>query len=261
MTENRYKVPALGRAAEILDFLSTRDADFTTIVEELGLPKSSVYSLLRTLEDLGWVRALPGSRGYALGFKLFELGNLAVSKINIRDQAMGLLRDLSARESVTCHLGCLDGNDGVYLAKIDPENSILVNSWEGKRVALKSSAMGKVFLAWRPPDERRDLIEATPFLVRTGRTITDPAKFAEHVEAVREQGYALDDEEDVVGIRCVAAPVFNSRGEVNYSISVSGSAPELNDTRLPALAASVIAAARRLSASIGAPGVETEPAV
>jgi DNA-binding IclR family transcriptional regulator len=161
---------------------------------------------------------------------------------------------------VTCHLGCLDGNDGVYLAKVDPENSILVNSWEGKRVALKSSAMGKVFLAWRPPAERQVLIDATPFLVRTGHTITDPVKFAEHIEFVRNQGFALDDEEDVVGIRCIAAPVFNSRGEVNYSISISGAAGDLTDARLPALAGTVTDAAQRLSASIGAPSVGSDPA-
>ncbi len=255
MTDNRYNVPALGRAAEILDFLSLQDADFTTIVENVGLPKSSVYSLLRTLEELDWVRALPGSRGYALGFKLFELGNLAISKINIRDQAMDLLHELCERESLTCHLGCLDGNDGVYLAKVDPRSSVMVVSWEGKRVALKTSAMGKVYLAWRPPAERKVLIEATPFIKRTGRTITDPAAFARHLQTVREQGWALDDEEDVVGIRCVAAPVFNPHGEVTYSISISGLATDMPDSRLPGLAEAVIDAARRLSASIGAPGV------
>ncbi|MBC8159403.1 MAG: IclR family transcriptional regulator [Alphaproteobacteria bacterium] len=254
MEKNRYKVPALGRAAEILDFLSLQNADFPTIVEKVGLPKSSVYSLIRTLEELGWVRKLPGSLGYALGFKLFELGNLAVSEINIRDQAMGLLHDLCAREAITCHLGCLDGNDGVYLAKVDPKTSILINSWEGKRVALKSSAMGKVFLAWRGADERNALIEATPFIARTGKTITDPAAFNKNVTQVRRNGFAVDDEEDVVGIRCVAAPVFNPRGEVNYAISASGSVQEVPADRVSNLADAVIDTARRLSEAIGAPG-------
>ncbi|MCG8509525.1 MAG: IclR family transcriptional regulator [Rhodospirillales bacterium] len=253
MADNRYKVPALGRAAEILDFLSLKDADFPTIVDEVGLPKSSVYSLLKSLEELGWVRRLPGKQGYALGFKLFELGNLAVSKINIRDNAMGLLRDLCAAEALTCHLGCLDGNDGVYLAKVDPEKGFLINSWEGKRVALKSSAMGKVFLAWRDPAERGALMGATPFVKKTGKTIMDPVDFVAHIEKVRRMGYALDNEEDVVGIRCVAAPVFNSRAEVNYAISVSGSSQEIPDIRVPGLARAVVKKAALLSAAIGAP--------
>ncbi|NQU56562.1 MAG: IclR family transcriptional regulator [Rhodospirillales bacterium] len=253
MDKNRYKVPALGRAAEILDFLSLQNANFSTIVEKVGLPKSSVYSLLRSLEELGWVRKLPGPQGYALGFKLFELGNLAVSKINIRDQAMGLLHKMCARENITCHLGCLDGNEGVYLAKVDPKTSILINSWEGKRVALKSSAMGKVFLAWRTSKERNTLIAATPFVARTGKTIIDPAAFAQNVTQVRRDGFAVDDEEDVVGIRCVAAPVFSLRGEVNYAISASGSVHEVSAERVPELAQNVIETARRLSAAIGAP--------
>jgi IclR family transcriptional regulator, KDG regulon repressor len=253
MSDNRYNVPALGRAAEILDFLSLKDADFPTIVEEVGLPKSSVYSLLKSLEDLGWVRRLPGKQGYALGFKLFELGNLAVSKINIRDSAMGLLHDLCAAEALTCHLGCLDGNDGVYLGKVDPEKGFLINSWEGKRVALKSSAMGKVFLAWRDPVERTALIGATPFVRKTGKTIMDAAEFIQLIDRVRRLGYALDDEEDVVGIRCVAAPVFNSRGEVNYAISVSGPAHEIPDARVPGLAQAIVKKAGMLSAAIGAP--------
>ncbi|MBT3359566.1 MAG: IclR family transcriptional regulator [Rhodospirillales bacterium] len=252
MVKNRYKVPALGRAAEILDFLSLQNADFPTVVEKVGLPKSSVYSLIRTLEELGWVRKLPGTQGYALGFKLFELGNLAVSKINIRDQAMGLLHDLCEREAITCHLGCLDGNDGVYLAKVDPKTSILINSWEGKRVALKSSAMGKVFLAWRGSSERKTLIAATPFVARTGKTITDPDTFAQNVAQVRRDGFSVDDEEDVVGIRCVAAPVFNPRGEVNYAISASGSVHEVSSARVPELAQAVTDTARRLSIAIGA---------
>lgn len=253
MAENRYKVPALGRAAEILDFLSLQNADFPTIVKQVGLPKSSVYSLIRTLEELGWVRKLPATQGYTLGFKLFEFGNLAVSKINIRDQAMTLLHELCERESITCHLGCLDGKDGVYLAKVDPKTSILINSWEGKRVALKSSAMGKVFLAWRGADEREALIAATPFIAKTGKTITDPKAFAKHIVLVRRNGFSLDDEEDVVGIRCVAAPVIGPRGEVNYAISVSGSIGEVPDARIRDLAQTVTETARRLSAAIGAP--------
>ena len=169
---------------------------------------------------------------------------------------MPLLHELSERESLTCHLGCLDGNEGVYLAKVDPRTTVLVVTWEGKRVGLKSSAMGKVFLAWRPREERQALIDAAPFLVRTHRTIVDPAKFDQHIEIVRRQGFAFDDEEDVVGIRCVAAPVFNPHGKVNYSISVSGAVSELSDARLPDLTAAVISTAQRLSASIGAPGTE-----
>ena len=249
--ETKLKVPALGRASAILSFLSEREADFPAIVAGVGLPKSTTYLLLQSLEELGWVRRLPGKQGYALGFRLFELGNLAVAKINIRDQAMGLLQELCDEQVLTCHLGYLDGNHGVYLAKIDPESTMLINSWEGKRVALKSSAMGKVFLAWRGADERTALIAARPFIEKTPQTITDPAAFLAHVGKVRGQGYAIDDEEDVTGIRCVAAPVFNPHGEVNYAVSVSGPIQDVTKARLPSLTDAVKKTAARLTTAIG----------
>lgn len=253
MSENKYKVPALGRAAAILDFLSARNAEFPEIVRELGLPKSSVYSLLLTLEEIGFVRRLPDSHQYALGFRLFELGNLAVSKVSIRDHAITFLRKLSAAQKVTCHLGALDGREAVYLLKVDPQDNILINSWEGKRLGLTSSAMGKVLLAWLPPDRQRQLLKTLNLTPKTPKTIVDMDDFRNHVADVKHQGWAMDDEEDVLGIRCLAAPVFTPDGGVRYSLSISSTVQRITMERVPELVEVVKDTAREISLALGTP--------
>ena len=253
MGHSKYHIPALLKASTILDFLSREEADLTQIIKTLQFPKSSAYSLLLTLEEIGFVRRLPGSQKYTLGFRLFELGNLAVAKVSIRDQAMGFLQELSSKEKVSCHLGMLDGNEAVYLVKVDPDDSILVNSWEGKHLALTSSAMGKVLMASLSPERQTKLVDSASFIKKTPKTITDKKKFLKHLALVADQGWAIDDEEDVPGIRCIAAPVVLMDNTVRYSLSITSTVQRITEDRIPALAKIVKETAREISCALGAP--------
>lgn len=251
MTKNKYQVPALLKSAGILEMLSRKNADFTEILHELALPRSSTYSLLLTLEEIGFVRRLPDGHRFTLGFKLFELGNLAVSNVSIRDHAMTFLKELSYKEKVTCHLGVLDGNEAMYLLKVDPQDSILINSWEGKRLSLTSSAMGKIILAFLPPKKRIALLDQVTYAKKTPKTIVDCEVFRKHLEKVAVQGWAIDDEEDILGIRCIAAPVFSPNEEIRYSLSVTSTTQRITDERIPALVKTIKDTAQNISKSLG----------
>ncbi len=253
MAENKYQVPALIRAQSILNLLSRHEADMTEIMSELGLPKSTTYSLLLTLEEIGFVRRLPCGQKFTLGFRLFELGTLAISKVSIRDQAMSHLQRLSLEEKVTCHLGALDGNEAVYLLKVDPHDDILINSWEGKRLTLNRSAMGKTLLAWLPRERQDQLIEAQEFKAVTPKSILDKDDFRNHLANVKRQQWAVDDEEDILGIRCLAAPIFTPDGLVRYSLSVSGVIQKITEERVPVLLKRVLETARNISRELGTP--------
>lgn len=253
MKENKYRVPALMRTKRILDLLSEQEADMPEMIDKLGLPKSTVYGLLRTLEELGFVRRLPANQKYTLGFRLYELGILAVSRVSIRDQAIPFLQKLVQSEKVTCHLGALDGNEAVYLLKVDPKDSILINSWEGKRISLNRSAMGKILLAWQPREKQRDLIDSLEFIQATPKTIMDKDEFINHVADVKQRRWAMDDEEDILGIRCVAAPVFTPEGTVRYVLSASGTTQKINEEVIPSLQKKVMETAHEISLALGTP--------
>lgn len=241
------------RAARILELLGKRSADLNEIMTSLELPKSSAYSLVLTLEELGYVRRLADGHKFTLGFRLFELGNLSVNKVSIRDYAMRHIQELVQQEKVTSHLGALDGAEAVYLLKVDPQDSILINSWEGKRVALTRSAMGKVLLAWLPPERQIALLKSASFVKKTPKTIVNMDEFRNHLADVKRQGWAIDDEEDILGIRCVGAPVFSPDGAVRYALSISSTVLAINLERIPELVKAVTEAARNISRSIGTP--------
>jgi len=254
MNANKYQVPALLKASDILDMLSREQAGLTKIIEKLKLSKSSTYSLLLTLEEIGFIRRLPDGQKFALGFRLFELGNLAIAKVSIRDQALSFLNELSHKEKVSCHLGMLEGSEAVYLVKVDPDDSILINSWEGKRLALSSSAMGKVLLAALPADKQQELLDVITFTRKTPKTIIDKDVFKQHLVKVTQQGWAIDDEEDVPGLRCIAAPVFfPDKTNRLYSLSITSTVQSITQDRIPSLVEIVKKTAQNISKSLGAP--------
>jgi DNA-binding IclR family transcriptional regulator len=253
MSENRdYFVPAVMRAMDILEFLGeNREASFEKIYTQTGIPKSSTYQLLLTLESRGYLRRVGEGKRYALGLRLFELGNLAVSHLNIRAEAMPILQDLMEKTNSTCHLGIIEGTEGVYLAKIEGTQGVLINSWEGKRIAFHSTSMGKVLLAWRDEKSIDEILGQGQLAAFTENTMTDRQKFKQHLQMVNKRGWALDDQENEPDIRCIAAPVRHITGAVIAAVSISSLATRLNDAVLPEISQAVMQAAIQLSAKLG----------
>jgi DNA-binding IclR family transcriptional regulator len=252
-SKRNYQVPAVERALDILEFLNRiGQASFTEIYTRLGLPKSSVYQILYSLEERGYVRRAGGSANYVLGLKLFEMGNKAVSLVDIRSEAMPVLRELVDQTNETCHLGVLDGLEGVYLAKMEGTRPVRLNSWEGKRMPLHCTAMGKALLAWQNPAQLAHLLDQIELKKSTEYTITQRQNLMENLELVRQRGWALDDQENESHIRCVAAPIHGIDGEVRAAISVSGLANQFDGEYLFKLADKVVSACRRLSSRLGA---------
>ena len=253
MGQNKdYLVPAVMRSLDVLEFLGiNEDASFEDIYTEIGIPKSSAYQLLLTLESRGYLRRVGEGKRYSLGLRLFELGNQSVSQLNIRTEAIPILRDLMLKTNQTCHLGVLEGTEGVYLAKVEGSQPIRLNSWEGKRIAFHCTSMGKVLLAWRDEESIDEMLNQTTLTGLTEKTITDRNELKKHLQMIRKRGWALDDEENEPDIRCVAAPVRHITGTVIAAISVSGLATRLNDEVLPEVSEQVMNAAIQLSAKMG----------
>lgn len=244
------QVPAVERAFTVIDYISrSPGATFTSIRQELNIPKSSLHTLLNTLVLQGILCTSSGG-GYTLGLRLFELGSLAVGRLDIRKEAQPLMHQLVDKVQLTCHLGILEGTESVYLVKVECKQAIVVKSWEGKRGSLIHSAMGKSLLLMIQQDELEELVQKVSFAQHTPSSISSREAFFKHLEIAKHRGWTIDDEEDVHGIRCVGAPVLGIEGQP-MALSISGPIDQVPYHRVEELAESVMETARQLSHNLG----------
>lgn len=246
-TAPKNLVPALVKADRVLNYIALhKSASFSRIYKDLSLPKSSTFSLLATLEQLHLIRQTPQGE-YALGLKLFDLGSLAAANFDLRSEARPLVRALAEEVQLTTHLGILQGLEGTYLIKEEIEHILKITSWEGKRIRLLSSGMGKILLAWLPPEQLEQFLLPEKMVARSATTITSPDKMRQELAVVRERGWAFDNEEDGEGVRCVAGAVRGMDGEVIAAVSVCGTDHQIPMERVEPLSIKVMAACEHIS--------------
>lgn len=251
-TGRKYLVPAVMKAFDIIEFISERgQASLTDIYKELHLPKTSAYQIINTLQERGYLLYSPEKGSYSLSFRFLGLGNRVLVGLDLRDEAQPILQRLMSEVRQTCHLAVLEGFDAVYLAKAFYAGSAVINSWVGKRLNLQTTAMGRILLAWREPEQVLELLHRNPPVQRTPKTILDPLKFMETLPLVRERGWAEENGENVVGLRCLAAPVRNVSGRVVAAMGISGLSAEMTDQTIPDLSMKLLQAADELSRRLG----------
>jgi IclR family KDG regulon transcriptional repressor len=250
-------VHTIQKASFILDILgqSPHGISIKDLSDKMHLPKGTTHRLLSSLSYFGYVRKDPSTKNYFLGFKLVELGNLLLGQLDLRKEAEPFLRDLAERTKETVHLVILDGSEIVYLDKLETEpytGGLRMASRVGSRNPAHSCAVGKVLMAHLPAAALERILEEKGLPERTANTITDFNQLKDHMALVRKQGYALDDEENERGIRCVGAPIFNEAGTVVAAISVSGPAFRVTrKTIQESLKKDVVGTAHRISRKLG----------
>ncbi len=253
LNNDRPPVPALERALTILECLaSTRNGmSFAELAHRLGLAKSSTHVLLSTLERRGYIeRAIP-SRRYRFGLKLFSLANMAIAGVSLRDEARPYLQALMEKTKLTVHMAILDHDEAVLIEKVEPPGLIKLATWIGKRMDLHCTSLGKALLAHVPEKELDPLLGDRGLPKHNRRTIGSPRKLKQELRRIRKSGYATDDEEDEIGLRCVGVPVFNREAQVIAAISVAGLVSRLPLQRIPSIATVVKETATALSRHYG----------
>lgn len=250
----RNLVQTIERVDQLLGILgkATQALSLGELAEAVGLPKGTTHRLLSSLIYFNYAQQDPVGRGYRLGFKLVTLGNYLLDQIDLRKVAQPHLLELAQRTEETANLTVLDQGEALYIDKIQLSSSGLhMSASIGYRAPLHCSAMGKVLLAHQP-DAMIDRIISRGLPRRTAKTITDGDRLKTHLQTVRSEGYALDDEEHSDGVRCVAAPIRNMHGEVVAAISVS--APAVRVTRKVAhqsIRPLVVATAEKIANQLG----------
>jgi IclR family acetate operon transcriptional repressor len=239
--------------AQAADGLSASD-----VARQSGLPASTVHRFLVNLENAGFLAY--GSAGkYHLGISSFSIGHAALAQLDIRRLSYPYLQALNQATRETIHLTVRHGLSAVYVEKLDSPEKLRIFSHIGGSVPLYCTAVGKVLLAYLPPKELEATVRQIELRRFTPNTISDPAELERHLRRVGKNGYAFDLEEHEAHIRCVAAPIWDPRGAVNASLSVTAPAVRMSLQRLRKLVPLIQEAGMRISRDLGYQGARRVP--
>jgi DNA-binding IclR family transcriptional regulator len=241
---------SLGRALQILVRLADAPATLDELAVELGVHKTTVLRLLRTLAESHFVFR-DDRRRYHLGARIHELSSLGLDQREVRALAAPHLVAFNREHGRTTHLCELAGDEIVYIDKIESHDHVRMASRIGLRAPVHSTASGKALVADLPPAALDELLHRISLTAATPRTITDPRAFRTELAAVRGRGWASDIEENEHAINCIAAPIRDASGRTVAAISVSVPDIVLDYPGLRELVPDLLAVADRVSRSCG----------
>jgi DNA-binding IclR family transcriptional regulator len=244
---------ATGKTLAVLDCLG-RNRRLADIADSTGLSKPTVHRILSELCEHGYARS-DGHGSYVAGPRLLGLAGEVLADPAYARSVRPVLQNLVDETSCAVHFALLQGDQVVYVEKLDSPQPYRMASRIGMSVPLHCSAVGKAVLAHLPPAESRRLLDGMELAPRAANTITSVDALNRELARIKRAGYASDDEENEDNIRCVGAPVFDNQGRVIGAVSVSALAFEMATRRRRELAPLVVDAARQVSALFGAPAV------
>ncbi|PLT30630.1 IclR family transcriptional regulator [Peribacillus deserti] len=216
-------IQSVERALKILDLFDERERELTIteISKRMNLHKSTVHSLLKTLQVQRYISQNEENGKYSLGLKLFERGSMVLGHLDLRNVARKHLEQLSAETNLTVHLVVLEGQEGVYVDKVEGSGVTVMYSRIGRRVPIHTSAVGKSLVAAKTDSALNLLLEGYMYTKPTDKSIGSKEEFLTELEKVRTVGYSIDNEENEPGIVCLAVPIKDYSGNVIAAMSVS----------------------------------------
>jgi DNA-binding IclR family transcriptional regulator len=249
--DGKYTVQILVRAVHVLDALASRLSGWSLdeLGDTLGINKASLVRILRTLEDERLVRRDRDT--YTLGPRVLDLSHGYLRGLELTDVARPFMERLAERTGQTVSLAIRDGLEIVYVAIERAQQDIGIQGEIGARHPANATALGKVLLADLAPDALKSELAGQELVRLTHRTISAPDALVRHLEGVRRDGYAIDDEERGIGIRCVAAPVRRADGRVIAGVSVAGPIFHMTEDVMPTHRRALLDATAAISARFG----------
>jgi DNA-binding IclR family transcriptional regulator len=238
-------VPALERGLAVLELLANSRAGLTLpeIAKELHLPKSSVHCILLTLERCRYLHRNERTSRYMFASRLFSLGNLSLSGLQVRQLAAPQMHMLTERTGLTSHLAILERNEAVLVEKVEPPGVYKLATWLGKRMDLHCTSLGKALMSYLSDEEIVRLMRETGLPRHNDNSIVSLKRLKEELARAREIGYCVDDEEDEIGYRCIGAPIFDETGQVIAALSVSGTTTQVREDNSKVFAKELLRAA------------------
>ena len=221
----------LARGFAMMEYIveARKPVSIRDLMELTKLDRSTVYRYINVLIQLRYVQVDPHNQGFSPAFRILELSGAILCRVNVRDVARPYLLSSSGTFSLTAHLATRDIDEVLYLDKIETQQSLPIISRIGSRAPLHCTSLGKTILAFEEPAIVREILPQLSFEQRTETSITSADELRVELERIRHRGYAIDDEENEVGVYCVAAPVFGISGTIHAAISVTGLRRQFED--------------------------------
>ena len=228
-----YKVKSLAKALSILECftLEAPQLGATEIANKLKLPKSTVFNVLSTFEQWGYVQQNPQTRKYSLGLSMLHFSYIINSHLGYRKIFHEYLTEIAQQCNETCYVAIPYDDIIVYIDAAFPKGYVNIRSISGERAPMYCTAIGKALLAFMPP-QVKDAVTAKGLTPFTEYTIVDTGRLNDEMLKIRQQGYAIDNMEHEFGISCVAVPVFGADGHPIAAVSVSGPSLRFDSERI-----------------------------
>ncbi len=253
--DERYRVRSVDRAIDVLELLAghPRGLNVTDVAAAVSGAKSAVFATLQTLvaRDLVHVVGSGSERRYRLGLGLARLGQVALARVSFRDVVAGHLAALSEQTGLTSRAAIWGGDHAIVVEQVNGSTGVRFDLHLGQRETVHRSSVGKALLAALPQDEADRALETIDFAPATPFSIRDIDALRADLETIRRRGYALDDEEDALGIICIGAAVYDHEDRPIGAISVTTVKAGLAPSDIDRLGRSVAAQAAAASAELG----------
>jgi DNA-binding IclR family transcriptional regulator len=236
------------RAFAILEFLdgSRRGWNISELSRKLRIPKSTTHVIVLTLERLGYLTLDPRTREYSLGLRVSGLGRGLMKSLSLPDRALRPMHWLVGVTRCTAQLAVMADDQAMYIQKVEGPGLIQFDSYVGKRTNLHCTGVGKVLLAYASEQKQEHILNRKSFAHYTNKTITSPSLLRKELAKVRQRGYAIDDEEEELEVRCVAVPVFNQLNEFMAGLAIAGTVGQIRDENIDELVRYVTHAANNI---------------
>jgi DNA-binding IclR family transcriptional regulator len=253
--EKYYFVSSLAKGLRILEQLAAGgEMSAARVAAHLNTSRAAGHRFLSTLRDLGYVEKTI-ERRFRLTFKVLELGMRKLEGFEIRHVAYPYMQQAAHAFGETVNLGHWDGRSIVHVDKINSTGILRLDVGIGAVTPAYCTGLGKAVLAFLPAQEFDDYLGAVTLSALTPKTITDPQALRAEIEQIRECGYAVDNEELSLGLRCVGVPIFDYTGRPAYAMSVSAPALRMSDEKIETIQTKLRSLCRQISRQIGAPEV------
>jgi len=251
--DSEYKVKSVDRALHLLEIMAEEkgEVELKELCKKTHINTTTLYRLLQTLQSRGFVAQDPYTGRYRLGLKLLELGQSLSEQIELRRIVLPFLQELMEKTGETANLVILEEGEAVYIEKVESPASLRTFHRIGTQAPAHATGVGKVLLATLPSEKITEIIKSTGLCKLTENTITSPEELQEELEKIRENEFAMDNEECEVGAKCIAAPIRDYTNQVVAAVSISGPSTRLPEERLNELAQVVKDTAYKISQKIG----------
>lgn len=251
-SEDKYFfIRSFAKGMNVLELLS--DNEFLTVAQVgklMNINRASSHRFLSTLKELGYADKDDSSR-YYLTSKVIELGMKVLDRFEIRKIARPFLQELSAQFNESINLGYFNGEEVLTIDKIDSTEILRMDAGIGGGEPAYCTSLGKAILAFLPDVQLEEYLRSTVLSAFTPNTVISKDKLKEELRRIRENGYALDDEELSVGLRCIGAPLFDHNRQAVYAISISGPSIRMGSKKLEEMQRALKAICRNLSGKMG----------